>query len=198
MTRLNLSLWSGVLFLLSSSTQAAVSPLGVSIFPPVQFPPADFTITGARLNVLWGAHQKVYGLDFGGLGNLTTQDIGGVQVAGLINYNKGTSHIAVLQFAGVANINVNKATVIGVQASLFNSNQAESVVGGLQIAGVNLEPFTTVMGVSAGIYNYAKTVYGLQVGLINRADDLHGVQIGLVNFHTHGLFAVAPILNVGF
>lgn len=178
---------------------APISPLGVSIIPPVQFPPGDFYITGARLNVIWGKHRRVYGLDVGGIGNITEQAMAGIQVAGGFNLNQGTVVGVGLQAAGLANVNNGRARIVGAQlAGLFNSNKAETTVIGVQASLANLSPFTTIGGVQLGIYNRALVVYGLQIGLVNHAKVLHGIQIGLINFHTDGLFAVAPILNVGF
>lgn len=182
----------------SFKAEAAMSPLSVSIFPPIEFPPQDFAVVGLRVNLLWGKHRSVDGFDFGGLGNITTQHMNGIQVAAGVNYNSGTTTAIGLQAAGLANINVNKASVIGVQAALYNSNRAESTVGGIQVGAINNSPYTKMVGVQAGIYNKARTVYGFQIGLINMTDSLHGLQIGLVNFNHTGVFEVAPILNFGF
>lgn len=180
--------------------RAAFSPLGVSIFPPLQFPPDDFTITGFRLDLLMGKHRSVYGFDIGAVGNVTEQNLGGIQVAGAFNYNIGMTDAAGIQLAGITNINVNKANIVGLQvAGAVNSNQAESSIVGLQLAALsNYSPYTKVYGMQVSLYNRARDVYGFQFGLLNVADSLHGVQIGLVNFNHTGLFAVAPILNIGF
>jgi hypothetical protein len=180
------------------SAQAALSPLGVAVIPPVQFPPSDFTVTGARVSLLWGLHKNVYGLDVGAIGNMTDGQFVGIGVSGLFNYNRGLTTAIGLQAAGLANINVNKARIYGLQIATVNSNKSESVVVGVQAALVNLAKFTDVRGVQVGVYNHAHDVVGLQLGLVNIADSLHGIQIGLINFHTRGLFAVAPILNIGF
>ncbi|WP_413561219.1 LA_2272 family surface repeat-containing protein [Bdellovibrio sp. HCB209] len=185
--------------LLTSTSQAAFTPLGVSIAPPVQFPPRDFSITGVRLNVLWGHHRDVYGFDLGVLGNITDQDFVGVGLAGGFNATYGSTTIIGLQLAGLGNYNQQKTTVVGLQAALFmNYNVAESSVSGVQLALANISPATSVYGVQLGVYNKARAVYGLQVGLVNMADNLHGVQIGLVNFNNTGPFKVSPLLNVGF
>jgi hypothetical protein len=187
------------LALLSVSADAGLSPLGVSIVPPVEFPAQDFTITGARISAIWGDHKNVYGLDLGLVGNMTDGEMVGVGVSGVFNYNKGVTTGVFLQAAGLGNFNVNKAMIYGVQlAGLVNSNKAESRVVGLQLAAVNLANYTDIRGVQAGVYNTARDVVGFQIGLINKCDSLHGLQIGLINFHTRGLFSVAPILNVGF
>lgn len=180
-------------------TFAAMSPLSVGIIPPVQFPPADFSVTGFRLSLLYGHHRDVYGLDLGLLGNITDQDFVGVGISGVANVTHGNTTAIGLQAAGIANWNTNKTRVMGLQlAAITNYNSAESSVAGLQLSLVNWSPHTDVYGAQIGIYNKAENVYGLQIGLVNVATTLHGIQIGLVNFHHQGLFSVSPIINVGF
>lgn len=179
---------------------AATSPLGVSVVPPVQFPADDFSITGARFSLLWGRHRHFYGLDIGGIGNITDQEFVGLSLAGVFNATHGTTSIIGLQAAGAANINTNKTSVYGIQFALgVNSNSASSKVVGVQAALLaNLSQHTDIYGVQMGLYNKAQTVRGLQIGLVNVATSLYGLQIGLVNFHHKGIFAVSPIVNIGF
>lgn len=186
------------LFIFHTPAHAMVSPLGLSIAPPLQFPGDSFDIAGARLNVLWGNHSSVYGFDLGAVGNYTRTNMVGVQAAGIFNYNAGAMTAIGLQVSGIANINVNKAHVVGVQAALFNGNYAESSVVGLQVGVINNAQFTDITGFQVGLFNKAATVRGFQIGLINMAKALHGLQIGLANFNSTGLFTVAPFLNVGF
>src|SRR6202035_1617783 len=101
----------------TQSAQAGVSPLGVSIVGPVEFPPSDFTITGARLRLLWGQTRMVYGIDLGVVGNITEQQFTGIGVSGIFNLNKGESTIIGLQAAGITNINVNKSQIVGLQVA---------------------------------------------------------------------------------
>ena len=186
-------------FSLAPSSEAAMSPIAVSLVPPLEFPGHDFTVAGLRLSVLWGNQRNVYGFDFGLIGNMTEGESVGLSASGLFNYNKGSTTGVLLQAAGFGNFNVGKAHIYGLQlAGIMNSNKAESTVGGAQIALLNLGPFTNIRGVQAGLYNRAPDVAGIQIGLINEPDFLHGIQIGLVNFYHQGLFSVAPILNVGF
>jgi hypothetical protein len=187
-------------FLASLSTaQAGVSPLGLSIVPPVELPPQDFTVVGARVSVIYGENYNVYGVDLGAIGNITDQNFVGVGVSGVFNLNKGESTIVGLQAAGLTNINVNKATIVGAQiAAGLNSNQAESSLVGLELGLINYAPFTHIMGLQAGLYNRAHVVSGLQIGLVNVADNLQGIQIGLANINHQGLFAFSPFLNIGF
>ncbi len=182
-----------------SDAQAAVSPVSLSILPPIQFPPSDFTIIGFRASALWGKQRDIYGLDLGVLGNITEQTFTGIGIAGGANITHGTTTIIGLQLAGIANINTNKTTVYGVQAALgVNSNTASASVGGVQIAAANLAKNTDIYGFQIGIYNQALNVYGLQIGLINVASSLHGIQIGLLNFHEKGSVSVSPVINIGF
>jgi hypothetical protein len=192
------SILVGVL-LSATSSFAALSPLGVAIIPPVQFPPGDFSITGARISLLWGQHRDVYGVDLGLLGNITEQDFVGVGVSGLFNITKGTTYVTGLQAAGFGNFNNQKTNVYGLQlAAIMNYNKAESSVYGVQLAAANIADHTDIYGFQMGVYNSAKAVYGVQFGLVNMTNNLHGVQIGLVNFNSAGPFKVSPILNVGF
>lgn len=193
------SLLGLVLLLSAVSAEAAVTPLSFGIAPPVQFPPSDFTITGVRLSGLWGRHRDLYGIDIGGLGNITEQSFVGLGASGVFNYTKGNTTILGIQLAGLTNINTNKTDVYGLQLALgLNNNTAASSVKGLQFAAVNLSSFSDIYGVQAGIYNSAKEVYGIQIGLVNVTDNLHGIQIGLINFHRKGLVGVSPFLNIGF
>ncbi len=179
---------------------AATSPLSVSVVPPVQFPPDDFNVTGARISALWGHHRNVYGLDVGALGNFTDQRFVGLAISGLFNKTGGDTTILGLQLAGATNINTGKTNVYGVQlAGGINMNTAASSVIGLQAALLaNLSPHTNIYGLQIGLYNQALSVYGIQIGLVNVCNSLHGIQIGLINFHHQGVFKVSPLLNIGF
>jgi len=189
----------GVCLFMAGLSQAAMTPLSLGIIPPVQFPPEDFTVAGARISVLWSKHRSVYGIDLGVVGNITTQNFTGLALAGGFNLTNGVTHIIGLQAAGVTNINSNKLSVVGVQiAGISNYNKGEASIGGLQLSLFNYGPVTKIYGIQAGVYNRAQTVYGLQLGLINMTDSLHGIQIGLLNFHNKGLISVAPIINIGF
>ncbi len=193
------TLVSAVAMVIFSSAWAAQSPLSISTLPPVQFPPADYNVTGIRASLLWGQHRDVYGIDIGGLGNITEGKFVGIGISGLVNYTKGDTTITGLQFAGLANINKQKTRVFGLQAAILaNYNSAASSVGGLQFALANLTDHTDIYGVQVGVYNRAQSVYGFQIGLVNVVQNLHGLQIGLVNINNTGVFKVSPILNFGF
>lgn len=187
------------ILLKTSFATAATSPLAVVGIAPVQFPPDDFNILGARVGVL-GHHRNVYGIDLGLLGNITDQNFVGIAISGLFNVTSGNTVAIGLQFAGVGNINSQKTRVIGFQiAGLTNINHAESSVVGFQLATLaNLASHTKIYGVQAGLINKANKVYGLQIGLYNYAESLTGLQIGLINVHRQGFFGISPLINFGF
>jgi hypothetical protein len=180
------------------SLAASMSPIGLGIFPPVQFPPSDYHVTGLRLNPAMGFHNKVYGVDFGLIGNGTKQDFTGLAVAGGYNYNAGSTTVLGLQAALGANINKGKSVITGIQAAAVNSNEGATTLVGLQLGVANLSAHSNVYGVQAGLYNRAKEVYGVQIGVFNSCDNLHGLQIGLINHHDKGTFKYVPVLNFGF
>ncbi len=189
-----------VICFLSLPTFAAVSPLSINVFPPVEFPPSDFNVAGFRASLLWGSQRDVRGIDLGFLGNITSGTFAGASASGLFNITHGTTTAVLFQAAGAVNWNSNKTRVLGIQlAGLVNYNEAESAVSGIQAALLaNLSAHTNIYGFQLGLYNKAQNVYGIQFGLINVAASLHGIQIGLLNFNSTGLFAVSPLLNAGF
>ncbi|HVK60474.1 MAG TPA: hypothetical protein VM432_02940 [Bdellovibrionales bacterium] len=190
---------AAVVSMVPAKAHAAVSPVSVTILPPVMFPPNDFTITGLRMSLLYGKQRNIYGLDLGVLGNITEQDFTGIGISGLFNATTGTTNIIGLQLAGLTNINTSKTRVYGLQLALgMNYNGADTEVNGIQFSLANHGPHTKIYGAQLGIYNKAQDVYGFQIGLVNVADSLHGIQIGLLNFHHKGTFAVSPIINMGF
>ncbi len=175
-----------------------MTPLSIGLAPPVMFPPRNFTITGLRMSVLWGSHQYMYGLDLGGIGNITKYDFNGIAVSGIFNRTEGVTNIYGLQAAGILNSNMQKLKLVGLQVATVNSNIAASTITGFQLALLNLGTYTKIYGIQAGIYNRADEVYGFQIGLINVVTTLHGMQIGFINFYTTGTFIVCPFLNFGF
>jgi hypothetical protein len=198
--RLLLFVVSLVLTAFASKANAFVSPLSFNLFPPVEFPSSEYSVAGLRLSALWGDQRDLYGIDLGLLGNITEQRFVGAAFSGLFNVTHGDTTVVGFQIAGLANVNTNKTNVVGLQAALgINYHVAESSIEGLELAFIgNYAPHTNIYGAQIGLYNKAQDVYGIQFGLVNSCSDLHGLQIGLVNFNDKGLFAVSPILNVGF
>lgn len=205
MQKIIFSLISAFVFLFLTTPAFAAggsffTPLSINGVPPVQFPPSDYSVTGARLNALVGKQRDVFGFDLGVIGGITDNTFTGLALSGIFNYTKGTTNAILLQGAGLTNVNTGKTSVYGVQlAGLVNMNTAESKIVGLQFAALaNVSEFTDIYGFQVGLYNRAKEVYGLQVGLVNVASNLHGIQIGLANINQQGVIKVSPFLNIGF
>jgi hypothetical protein len=157
--------------------EAFISPVGLSIYPPIGFPRSKDDIVGARVNLIKGIHRSVFGLDIGLLNH--TETMGGIAI-GMTNASFKT---AIGLQLGILNQTNN---LYGIQAGAFNG--MAMLIGG---------PKNTVAGFQVGLINAADNVYGFQVGLINYAKDLHGIQIGLLNINKEGPFKALPIINVG-
>ena len=95
---------------------AMYSPIAVSLIPPVQLPPSTFGVSGARLSLLWGHNRHVYGLDVGGLGNVTTVQFGGTAISGVFNITHGTTDILGVQLAGIMAIAGGLSIILGYRA----------------------------------------------------------------------------------
>ncbi len=135
-----------MIFLFSVSNNkinAQDRPIQVSLFTPVQIFPASYSITGIRLNLIYGRNASVSGLDIG-LVNQTTNGISkGVQW-GVVSINDD-------RFMGWQNnfVNITKEKCEGFQWGFVN------------YAG-------TMSGFQLGFVNFAETMNkGLQIGLVN-------------------------------
>ena len=113
---------------------------------------------------------------------------------GAINWNGGAIYGTGVQLALLLNHNKGKGYLIGLQVAPINlsprSRSYGVVLGGLNNNGM-------VGGFQLGVVNYARVVNGFQIGLINYAKNLIGLQIGLLN--TNGKSGLTlPVINIGF
>lgn len=117
-------------------------PIQLSLVTPIQIFPEEYSITGVRLNLLYGRNASVSGVDWGLINHTTTGESVGWQ-AGLVG-------IADADFMGWQDCGVNivQGRCEGLQWGLVNYANDMS---GLQI----------------GFVNYARTMKGLQIGLVN-------------------------------
>lgn len=143
------------------------------------------------VHVLVGHSAALSGFEASGIGNIETDyvkgvqmagvfcvaknDVSGVQASGFGNYGGNVSGV---QAAGVVNVAQN---VSGVQASGFGNFAKE--VNGVQAAGVG-NIAKNVKGVqAAGLFNVAKRLDGWQIGLLNFTDTVvSGGGIGLLSY----------------
>ena len=167
-------------------------PVAVSLWPGLEYPASDWSVTGLRFGLFAARHDDVLFLSASSLADLVTDNVNGLQVAGLCNH-AGRSTGAV-QMAGC--VNSIGSDFAGVQVSgLYNS--VRGTMSGLSVA--LLTKAETVDGLQVGIFNKAKGLNGVQVGVINLAEESDGgIQLGVVNVMKDAAYPVMPVFNVGF
>lgn len=152
--------------------KAQDKPIQLSLFNPVQIFDEGTSITGLRINLLYGKNARVSGLDWGLVNHITSGNSVGVQwgLVGLVDAN-----------------------YTGWQGNAVNITKGH--FEGLQWGFVNYSANTS--GVQLGLVNYSGTVSGVQFGLVNYAANMtKGLQIGLINVIKHGgQFPFFPIVN---
>jgi len=126
----------------ATTINAQEKPIQLSLFNPIQIFPENSSISGLRINLIYGKNANVTGLDLG-LVNQTTGTQTGVQWGGL---------------------NLNDNGFKGWQLGFVNITKGSSL--GLQTAAVNYH-LGHFNGLQFSIVNYAATLKGLQIGLIN-------------------------------
>jgi hypothetical protein len=128
--------------LVSTSVQAQTRPVQVSLVTPIQIFPEKYTISGIRLNFLYGRNVAVQGIDIGLVNHTTTGQFQGFQW-GLVGLTDS-------DFTGWQDCAVN---VVQVRCE------------GMQWGLVNYAGYMS--GLQLGFVNYAKKMKGLQIGLVN-------------------------------
>lgn len=118
-------------------------PVQLALFNPVQIFDENTSITGLRINIIYGKNAQVSGLDWGLINHMTSGVSKGVQF-GLVG-------IVEADFMGWQDngVNITHGKFEGLQWGIVN------------YAG-------TVSGVQIGLVNYAANMTkGLQIGLVN-------------------------------
>ena len=171
-----------------------ISPAAVALCPPIQAPDEDWSIYGLRLNIGYGEHREVFGVDTGVAGGVTER-LQGLQVNFLVNYDQGDSQA--LQIAGLFNYNAGTFHGLAI-AGLVNLAQDSKEALGIQIAFI-ANVATTASALQIGAVNVAaKNMEGVQIGVVNYARELSGVQIGVINISPDGPIEFMPVLNFAF
>ncbi len=144
-------------------------PVQLSLFNPVQLVPEKESISGLRLNLIYGVNQNVQGLDWG-LVNHTRGDEFAWQLGGVCYVEKNMT--------GWQDgwVNITQGEFTGFQSGLFNQ------------AGQG-------NGVMFGVVNVTKSMHGLQLGILNVTETLNGLQIGIGNMVQKGKTPFLPIVN---
>ena len=133
-----------VVFLFSANViSAQEKPIQIALFNPVQLFNENTSITGLRLNIIYGRNTKITGLDLGLINHTTSGVSEGVQF-GLVG--------------------IDGADFVGWKDNAVNITNGK--FEGLQWGFVNFGG--SVSGVQIGLVNYATNMNkGLQIGLVN-------------------------------
>jgi len=118
------------LFAPGSARAEEAKPINLALFTPIQIFPAETSIHGFRLSLLYGVNREMHGLDVG-LVNRATGGVAGFQW-GVVNWDESTLEGVQLSF-------VNYLGGKGVGAQLATVNIAEAQTG-LQWGFVNYAP----------------------------------------------------------
>ncbi len=149
----------------------AIIPFQFAIVEQLQLVSKDKSITGLKLNLIYGCNYGITGVDLG----LVSK----AQYTTAIQFNL---------------MNIVEQEGVGLQVGLFNLAQSYS---GMQFGVFNLcgSSFT---GVQAGFLNYASICSGLQLGIVNNCQSMRGIQLGLINVIQDSNLPFFPILNMQF
>ncbi|MFH1335147.1 MAG: hypothetical protein ABII96_01400 [Candidatus Zixiibacteriota bacterium] len=128
--------------LLSAPGYAENRPIQIALVTPIQIFPEDNSITGVRLNLLYGRNVSVTGLDVGLVNHTTTGKFIGLQY-GLVGLSDS-------DFSGWQDC------VVNITNKKFE---------GFQFGWVNYADYMS--GFQLGLVNYAGSAKGLQIGLVN-------------------------------
>ena len=168
--------------------------VAVGLATPVQLPWGlnRWDVFGIDLNLFYSDAPKMYGIDIGGLAELTRDQAMGLLVGGLanvafedvyglratigLNYAKKGIWGAEIGSAGI------RDNLHGLDVELLGSYQR--TVCGLQVSGLANYASEEMYGMNvAGLANITPAAYGLQLAILfNMAQELHGAQVGLVNY----------------
>lgn len=171
-----------------------MTPVAIGLATPVQLPWGlnRWDVYGIDVNLFYSDAPTMYGIDVGGLAELTRDSARGLLVGGLanvafddvyglratlgLNYGRGGIWGADLGMVGV------RDNLHGLDVEFLGSYQR--TVCGLQVSGLANVATEESYGMNvAGLTNLAKTAYGLQFAFIfNYTLELHGAQIALVNY----------------
>jgi hypothetical protein len=131
-----------IVILTATPVLAQNRPIQLALVTPIQIFPESDSITGIRLNLLYGRNVSVTGLDIGLVNHTTTGKFKGLQY-GLVGLSDS-------DFGGWQDCFVN-----------ITNKKFE----GFQSGWVNFADYMS--GFQLGLVNYAKTAKGLQIGLVN-------------------------------
>lgn len=157
----------------TSIARASDKPVQLALFDPAQIVKNDQSVTGLRIDLIYGKNANMTGLELG-LVNYTTGDQSGLTY-GAVSYVEGA-------FTGWQNniVCIADKRFLGLQSGAFNQSKDGH-------------------GVQFGFVNVTDRMSGLQLGIVNYAKVMDkGLQIGVGNIITEGGIPFLPIVNWRF
>ena len=161
----------------NTEKQYTYLPLAFSIVPPmssVEYEPNK--VPHLSFNLLAGYYAKLDGFELGGLANLETEEVHGVQFAGLTNVVGGN----VTGFQGAAGLNLARTDLKGLQVTLGANIVGGHVKGfqaayGFNLAGSNLDGIqvSRTANIADGYVEGVQASYGFNIA----RGDLKGLQV---------------------
>lgn len=199
------------------------TPVAIGLATPVQLPWGlnRWDVYGIDLNLFYSDAPTMYGLDVGGLAELTRNTAMGLLVGGLanvafdevyglratlgLNYCEKTVYGADLGLAGfresLYGLDVNfigsfQKSVCGMQVSGLANVSTEESYGFVAAGLANISPRAAYGLHFAFLFNYTKELHGAQIALVNYTEACpSGFQIGLVNIIMQNEIKVLPFVN---
>lgn len=170
------------------------TPIAFGIATPVQMPWGinRWDVFGLDLNLLYSDAPLMYGIDIGGLAARTRDEMRGIMVSGLWNFNQAD----VYGLRATIGANMCPHSIYGVDLGMvgynydiygaevsFICNVQRSLTGFAASLIANITENESCGLALAGGGNIAAKASGLHMGLIfNYTDELRGCQISIVNF----------------
>ena len=171
------------------------TPLAIAIYDPITIPQSPI-VKGIRLNLLYGKHEYVSGIDIGLVSHTVYKNTGILIAAIQIGHKSSGFRTSLFNFVDEASgfqlglVNLNKFANCPSLGILYNDATIKS-------SGPQLGLWNTTgesAGIQLGLINYASEVNGMQFGVINVADSMPaGIQFGVLNFSNNGFFPVVKL-----
>lgn len=96
---------------------------------------------------------------------------------------------------GIQVLNERGGNIGGIQVGLVNNTNGDMT--GIQTGYIFNGAKKDMIGIQAGIWNFARNMTGLQIAIFNQADkDMKGVQIGAVNYAGGEMQATFGLVNL--
>jgi len=172
-----------------------VTPLSISLYDAISIPQARI-VKGLSLNLIYGKHEYVSGLDIGLISHTLYKNTGILVAAVQIGHKSSGFRASLFNFVDEAS---------GFQIGLMNFNKFANCPSlgviyndaSIKSAGPQMGLWNTsgeLVGIQLGLINYATESEGMQFGLINVSDTMSaGIQFGLLNFSNSGFFPVLKL-----